>query len=125
MDDEYSEKLAEIPEEKRVLITSERAYQYMADRYDLKEGYIWAIDTEENGTPSQVKSLINFIEENDPPVLFIESNVDERPMETVASETGLEIFGEIRSEEHTSELQSRGHLVCRLLLEKKKQQIKQ
>src|SRR5690625_6998038 len=26
-----------------------------------------------------------------------------------------------RSEEHTSELQSRGHLVCRLLLEKKKQ----
>src|SRR5207253_8469262 len=28
---------------------------------------------------------------------------------------------EARSEEHTSELQSRGHLVCRLLLEKKKQ----
>src|SRR5690625_6004300 len=28
---------------------------------------------------------------------------------------------DIRSEEHTSELQSRGHLVCRLLLEKKKQ----
>src|SRR5437870_7857676 len=27
-----------------------------------------------------------------------------------------------RSEEHTSELQSRGHLVCRLLLEKKKHQ---
>src|SRR5690625_7019842 len=30
------------------------------------------------------------------------------------------INGEERSEEHTSELQSRGHLVCRLLLEKKK-----
>src|SRR5690625_6062132 len=29
-----------------------------------------------------------------------------------------------RSEEHTSELQSRGHLVCRLLLEKKKKHIK-
>src|SRR5439155_22049568 len=28
---------------------------------------------------------------------------------------------EVRSEEHTSELQSRGHLVCRLLLEKKKE----
>src|SRR5439155_17236376 len=28
-----------------------------------------------------------------------------------------------RSEEHTSELQSRGHLVCRLLLEKKKQEL--
>src|SRR5439155_12105176 len=30
------------------------------------------------------------------------------------------VFGRSRSEEHTSELQSRGHLVCRLLLEKKK-----
>src|SRR5439155_26280810 len=27
--------------------------------------------------------------------------------------------GQVRSEEHTSELQSRGHLVCRILLEKK------
>src|SRR5690625_6815507 len=31
----------------------------------------------------------------------------------------LECYNEWRSEEHTSELQSRGHLVCRLLLEKK------
>src|SRR5207253_8663820 len=34
------------------------------------------------------------------------------------SETGRRLL--LRSEEHTSELQSRGHLVCRLLLEKKK-----
>src|SRR3989449_4879998 len=33
----------------------------------------------------------------------------------------LDFLGETRSEEHTSELQSRLHLVCRLLLEKKKQ----
>src|SRR5690625_5379309 len=31
----------------------------------------------------------------------------------------IHIFESRRSEEHTSELQSRGHLVCRLLLEKK------
>src|SRR5690625_6921531 len=34
-----------------------------------------------------------------------------------------ELGVEVRSEEHTSELQSRGHLVCRLLLEKQKQTI--
>src|SRR5690625_6766751 len=33
-------------------------------------------------------------------------------------------YGFLRSEEHTSELQSRGHLVCRLLLEKKKKKKK-
>src|SRR5439155_22075763 len=35
---------------------------------------------------------------------------------------GTERRDQERSEEHTSELQSRGHLVCRLLLEKKKKQ---
>src|SRR3712207_7241237 len=33
-----------------------------------------------------------------------------------------EVVGHVRSEEHTSELQSRQYLVCRLLLEKKKKQ---
>src|SRR5437660_9227699 len=33
---------------------------------------------------------------------------------------GKKLLSALRSEEHTSELQSRGHLVCRLLLEKKK-----
>src|SRR5690625_6741634 len=37
-----------------------------------------------------------------------------------ARETPLREQPQRRSEEHTSELQSRGHLVCRLLLEKKK-----
>src|SRR3989449_8171297 len=39
----------------------------------------------------------------------------------VRYKSGSETDREIRSEEHTSELQSRLHLVCRLLLEKKKQ----
>src|SRR5690625_3601404 len=38
----------------------------------------------------------------------------------VATTPGNELATALRSEEHTSELQSRGHLVCRLLLEKKK-----
>src|SRR2546422_4794358 len=37
----------------------------------------------------------------------------------------LDRGGQLRSEEHTSELQSRLHLVCRLLLEKKKKKKKQ
>src|SRR5690625_6194730 len=37
----------------------------------------------------------------------------------IASRSAFSVAA-VRSEEHTSELQSRGHLVCRLLLEKKK-----
>src|SRR2546422_3555191 len=36
------------------------------------------------------------------------------------AQAGARAYGHMRSEEHTSELQSRLHLVCRLLLEKKK-----
>lgn len=89
IDKDYEERINDIPEDKRILVTSERAFQYMASHYGLKEGYIWAIDTEENGSPEQIKSLIKFIEENNVKVLFIESNVDERPMETVSKETGV------------------------------------
>src|SRR5437870_7175372 len=40
--------------------------------------------------------------------------------QSLSSATSPQEAANIRSEEHTSELQSRGHLVCRLLLEKKK-----
>lgn len=92
MDEQYKTRIDEIPEEDRVLVTSERAYQYMADRYNLKEGFIWEIDTEENGTPEQITNLVNFIKDEEPPVLFVESNVDTRPMETVSNESGVEIY---------------------------------
>jgi len=92
IDEEYKNKIADIPEENRILVTSERAFQYMADRYGLEEGYIWEIDTEENGSPEQIKSLVNFLKERDVPTLFLESNVDSRPMETVSEESGVEIY---------------------------------
>src|SRR5690606_40886424 len=49
---------------------------------------------------------------------FLHANGDGAPM--VAARVFVHVAGERRSEEHTSELQSREKLVCRLLLEKKK-----
>lgn len=95
----YEEKINDIPKEDRILITSERAYQYLAKRYGLEEGYLFQIDTEETGTPEQITSLIKFIQEKQPPVLFVETNVDQRGMEAVSKETGVEIYAEIFSDE--------------------------
>lgn len=89
IDEKYHEVVNDIPEDRRILVTSERAFQYMTKEYGLKEGFIWALDTEDTGSPEQIKSLVAFIEEHDVPVLFIESNVDERPMETVSNQTGV------------------------------------
>src|SRR5690625_5699538 len=66
-------------------------------------------------------------EEDELVALEVEFNVPETADadETVELEAivtfGDEMVDDARSEEHTSELQSRGHLVCRLLLEKKKE----
>src|SRR5437762_8550549 len=50
-------------------------------------------------------------------------SLEERPAKAAVFQTGVgtkALFGATRSEEHTSELQSPMYLVCRLLLEKKK-----
>lgn len=91
METRYTKTLADIPADQRVLVTSEQAFQYLAHAYDLKEGYIWAIDTDKNGTPAQIKNAIAFVEQHQPSVLFVESNVDRRPMETVSEATGVPI----------------------------------
>src|SRR5438874_8427443 len=49
----------------------------------------------------------------------------DRETKSVAERAADECFAHVRSEEHTSELQSRRDLVCRLLLEKKKKKNKQ
>ncbi|HEY4602129.1 MAG TPA: zinc ABC transporter substrate-binding protein [Cerasibacillus sp.] len=92
MDAQYKEKIGEIPEEDRILVTSERAFQYMTERYGLEEAYVWEIDTEELGTPEQIKTLVDTLKELQPTVLFLESNVDPRPLETVSSESGIDIY---------------------------------
>ena len=99
MDQMYKDKISEIPKENRILVTSEHAYQYMAKEYGLKEGYLWEIDTEENGTPEQIENLVKFVKENKVPVLFIETNVPPKPMETVSRETKVDIFSDIYSDE--------------------------
>lgn len=92
LDEQYAERIADLPEENKTLVTSECAFQYMLNTYGMDEGCIWKVDTEENGSPEQITSLISFIEENNVNILFVESNVDERPMETVSSESGVDIF---------------------------------
>src|SRR5207253_8908403 len=51
--------------------------------------------------------------------LFDKVNADVEDYVDLIAERAVQLGGTARSEEHTSELQSRGHLVCRLLLEKK------
>lgn len=99
IDQLYQDSIDQIPSAQRVLITSENAYQYMAGRYGLTTGFVWEIDTDEQGTPQQIKELISLIRTTEVPALFIESNKDPRPMETISRETGVPIYGTLFSDE--------------------------
>lgn len=99
IDQMYRDNIADIPEENRVFVASEYAFQYMTEEYGLTPGFIWEIDTDEQGTPEQINNLIALVRETGVTALFVESNVDRRPMETISAETGVPIDGMIYSDE--------------------------
>lgn len=82
-----------LPEERRWLVSSEAAFSYLARDFGLKEASIWAINADSQGSPQQVRRIIDLINENDIPVIFSESTVSPKPAEQVARETGIAYGG--------------------------------
>lgn len=93
LDKPLREKLAQIPANQRWLVTSEGAFSYLAKDYDLKEGYLWPINAEQQGTPQQVRKLIDLVKKNHIPVVFSESTVSAKPAQQVAKESGAKYGG--------------------------------
>ncbi|WP_370545550.1 metal ABC transporter substrate-binding protein [Gilliamella sp. W8123] len=93
LDAPLRERLAKIPESQRWLVTSEGAFSYLARDYNLKEAYLWPINAEQQGTPKQVKSLIDLVRANNIPVLFSESTISDKPAKQVSKETGAKYGG--------------------------------
>ena len=87
------EQLAVIDEDKRWLVTSEGAFSYLARDFDLKELFLWPINADAQGTPQQVRRLIDTVRDNNIPAVFSESTVSPKPAQQVARETGAHYGG--------------------------------
>ena len=86
-------RLAMIPEDKRWLVTSEGAFSYLARDFGLRELYLWPINADQQGTPQQVRKVIDAVRANAIPVVFSESTVSDKPALQVAKETGAAYGG--------------------------------
>ncbi|MPZ57218.1 MAG: metal ABC transporter substrate-binding protein [Rhizobiales bacterium] len=86
-------RLAVIPASQRWLVTSEGAFSYLARDYAMREAYLWPINADEQGTPQQVRKVIDLVRKNEIPVVFSESTISDRAAKQVARETGARYGG--------------------------------
>jgi manganese/iron transport system substrate-binding protein len=93
LDAPLRKRLAAIPEDKRWLVTSEGAFSYLARDYGMREAYLWPINADQQGTPQQVRHVIELVKENGIPVVFSESTVSDRAAKQVAKESGAAYGG--------------------------------
>ncbi|EPF20431.1 MULTISPECIES: metal ABC transporter substrate-binding protein [Cedecea] len=86
-------ELAKIPADKRWLVTSEGAFSYLARDFDLKELYLWPINADQQGTPQQVRKVIDSIRKYHIPAIFSESTISDKPARQAARESGAQYGG--------------------------------
>jgi manganese/iron transport system substrate-binding protein len=86
-------EISKIPQDKRWLVTSEGAFSYLANDYGLKELYLWPINADQQGTPQQVRKVIDTIRKNGIPAIFSESTISDKPARQVARESGSHYGG--------------------------------
>lgn len=93
IDEPIRQKLEEIPAGRRWLVTSEGAFSYLIRNYGMKELYLWPVNADQEGTPQQVREVVDTVRRHQIPVVFSESTISDKPMRQVARETGARYGG--------------------------------
>lgn len=84
-----------VPADQRWLVSCEGAFSYLIRDFEMKELYLWPMNADAQGTPQQVRKVIDGVRANNIPAVFCESTVSQAPAKQVARETGAAYGGVI------------------------------
>lgn len=87
------QQIMAVPEQQRWLVSCEGAFGYLTRDFQMKELYLWPTNADQQGTPQQVRRVIDTVRENQIPAIFCESTVSQAPAQQVARETGAAYGG--------------------------------
>lgn len=91
--EEAAGMLADVPEDQRLLVTSEAAFLYFADAFGWRHEGVWGSNAETEGTPSQIERIVDLVEAEGPRAIFFESTISDRHVRAVAEDTGVAVHG--------------------------------
>ena len=93
LDQELRSALQAIPANRRVLVSCEGAFTYLANDYGLEEAYLWPVNAESQVTPKRMARLIETVRDRKIPAVFCESTVSDKAQKQVAAESGARFGG--------------------------------
>jgi manganese transport system substrate-binding protein len=93
LDTDLRASLATIPEQRRVLVSCEGAFTYLAKDYGMDEAYLWPVNAESQVTPQRIKRLIETVKQRRVPTIFCESTVSDKAQREVAKASGSRFGG--------------------------------
>ncbi len=88
-------RMATIPPQHRILITSHDAFSYFGKKYGLTVSAMMGVSTEADAQTSDMERVVNALEKNKVPAIFIESTINPKMLQQIAKDHGVIIGGSL------------------------------
>jgi manganese transport system substrate-binding protein len=93
VDTTLKRELGVLTDANRYLTSCEGAFSYLIRDYGLKELYLWPINADAQGTPQQIRHVVETVSAKKIPAVFCESTVNDKAQRQVAQESGSHFGG--------------------------------
>lgn len=88
-------RMATIPPQHRILITSHDAFSYFGRKYGLTVSAMMGVSTEADAQTSDMERVVDALEKNKVPAIFIESTINPKMLQQIAKDHGVIIGGSL------------------------------